>query len=143
MVSTKRVRELRQHSTWAEKLMWRWLRNRRFNSYKFRRQHAQGDYCLDFFCEEARLCIELDGFGHGHPEKVRCDKKRDEELAALGIVTLRFWNRRLREEPEVVRGVIFEALQARAPHPLPDYTRPGAAGKPKGDSLAEIGPPSP
>ena len=51
MAETARARQLRKNETWAEKLMWRWLRNRRFNGYKFRRQHPIGIYYLEFFCE--------------------------------------------------------------------------------------------
>ena len=54
----ERARQLREKETWPENLMWRWLRDRRFNGYKFRRQHPVGDYCLDFFCEEAELAID-------------------------------------------------------------------------------------
>jgi very-short-patch-repair endonuclease len=122
--ATDRARVLRKKPTWAEKLLWRWLRGRRFTGYKFRRQHPVGNYTLDFFCEAARLNVELDGFGHGHPQQQVQDADRAEYLAHLSIQTLRFWNGQLRREPEVVRNAIFEALQQRAPHPLPDYTRP-------------------
>ena len=125
MSTLSRARQLRQDDTWAEKLMWRWLRDRRFSAYKFRRQHPAEPYILDFYCREASLAIELDGAQHGHPEKLKTDAERDQFLASLGIKTLRFWNGRLRREPQVVRDTIFEELQKRAPHPLPDYTRPG------------------
>ena len=61
MAEIKRARQLRKDDTWAEKLMWRWLRDRRFSGYKFRRQHPIGIYYLDFFCKEAELNVELDG----------------------------------------------------------------------------------
>ena len=124
MPRTSLARTLRQQSTWAEKLMWRWLRGRRFNHYKFRRQHPVGKYIVDFFCEEARLAVELDGRGHGHPLHHARDVERDEFLVSQGIKTIRFWNHQLRREKRLVRDAIFNALQSRAPHPLPDYTRP-------------------
>src|SRR5439155_18297934 len=65
MADIQRARQLRKKETWAEKLVWRWLRDRRFSHYKFRRQHPIGDYHLDFFCEEAELNVELDGSQHG------------------------------------------------------------------------------
>ena len=117
------ARTLRKESTWAEKILWRWLRNRRFSAYKFRRQHPTGIYTLDFFCEEARLSIELDGSQHGFPDQQQRDAERTAYLASLGIKELRFWNSRLRSAPQVVRDTIFRELQTRAPHPLPDYTR--------------------
>ena len=124
MADIARARQLRRKETWAEKLMWRWLRDRRFSGYKFRRQHPVGDYSLDFFCEEARLNIELDGSQHGFSDQRQHDQEREKFLIHLGIKTLRFWNSRMRREERSVREMIWNELQARAPHPLPDYTRP-------------------
>src|SRR5437867_7714125 len=79
-MNSARARSLRRSATWAEKLVWRWLKNRRFHGWKFRRQHPVGPYCLDFFCEEARLAIELDGFQHYSTERRCRDERRDEFL---------------------------------------------------------------
>jgi len=116
------ARILRKKPTWAEKLVWRWLRGRRFSGYKFRRQHPVGRYSLDFFCEEARLAIELDGGQHGFAEQRKHDAEREQFLASLSIKVLRFWNSRLRREAQAIRDTIFRELQARAPRPLPNYT---------------------
>ena len=129
MSNTEVARKLRRNQTWAEKLLWRWLRDRRFNGYKFRRQRPMGRYILDFFCEEARLNLELDGGGHGAPEQHAKDTARDAWLATQGVQVLRFWNSRLRREERAIKDAIFRALQERAPYPLPDYTRP--MGEPK------------
>jgi len=129
MAQIARARHLRQAETWAEKLMWRWLRDRRFNGYKFRRQHPLGDYYLDFFCEEAELNIELDGRQHGFPDQQRHDAEREQFLKSRGVKTLRFWNSHLRANAQSIRDTIFRELQARTPHPLPDYTRPMASSK--------------
>ena len=103
--------------------MWRWLRSRRFTGYKFRRQHPLGDYYLDFFCEEAELNIELDGSQHGFPDQQKHDAVREKLLQSRGIKTLRFWNSHLRRNAQSVRDTIFEELQKRAPHALPNYTK--------------------
>jgi ATP-dependent helicase HrpA/adenine-specific DNA-methyltransferase len=124
MADIERARQLRKDDTWAEKLMWRWLRDRRFSGYKFRRQHPCGIYYLDFFCEEAELNIELDGSQHGFPDQRKHDLEREKFLQSLGIKTLRFWNSRLRRDAQVVRDAIFKGLQTRAPHPLPEYAKP-------------------
>jgi very-short-patch-repair endonuclease len=121
MAEIEHARKLRQAETWSEKLMWRWLRDRRFIGYKFRRQHPLGDYYLDFFCEEAELNIELDGSQHGFPNQRKHDTERGKFLKARGIKTLRFWNSHLRRNPQAIRDTIFEELQKRAPHPLPEY----------------------
>ena len=133
MADIKRARLLRKKETWAEKLVWGWLRDRRFSSYKFRRQHPPGDYYLDFFCEEAELNVELDDSQHGFPDRRKHDAERGVFLKSRGIKTLRFWNSHLRRNAQNIRDTIFNALQARAPHPLPDYTRPMDSQKRKLD----------
>jgi len=77
MANVERARELRNKETWAEKLVWSWLRSRRFSNYKFRRQHPIGFYFLDFFCEEAGLNIEVDGSQHGFPDQRKYDLERE------------------------------------------------------------------
>jgi very-short-patch-repair endonuclease len=130
MSAIKQARSLRKKETWAEKLVWSWLRNRRSSHYKFRRQHPLGIYYLDFFSEEAELNIELDGLQHGFPDQQKHDAEREKFLQSRGIKTLRFWNSRLRRDAPSIRDTIFNELQARAPHPLPEYTRPmGAKAK--------------
>ena len=124
MTPIERSRALRKRQTWAEKLVWSWLRDRRFSTYKFRRNHPVGRYSLDFYCREANLSIELDGREHGFPEQQAHDAARTEFLVSMGIKELRFWNSHLRKEQQSIRDTIFRELQARAPHPLPDYTRP-------------------
>jgi very-short-patch-repair endonuclease len=119
--TTRLARHLRENETWGERVMWSWLRDKRFSEFKFRRQHPIGPHFLDFFCIEARLNIEVDGSQHGRPENQLADAERDAFLAAQGIKTLRFWNGRLRREKEIVRDAIWRALQESDPHPLPDY----------------------
>ncbi|MFA6544788.1 MAG: DUF559 domain-containing protein [Limisphaerales bacterium] len=119
------ARKLRKADTWAEQLLWSWLRHRRFSAYKFRRQQPMGSHILDFYCVEAKLNIELDGSQHGHPEHLQADVERDAWLAKQGIKVLRFWNFRLRREKDVVRDAIWQALQEHAPQPVPEHCRPG------------------
>ena len=124
MADIERARQLRKVETWAEKLMWRWLRDRRFSRYKFRRQHPLGIYYLYFFCEEAELNVELDGSQHGLPDQRKHDVEREKFLQSRGIKTLRFWNSHLRRNAQSIHDIIFNELQIRAPHPLPEYTKP-------------------
>jgi very-short-patch-repair endonuclease len=124
MADIARARQLRKVETWAEQLVWNWLRGRRFSGYKFRRQHRTGGYCLDFFYEEAELDLEMDGSQHGFPDHRKHDLERKKFLQARGIKTLQFWNSHLRRNAQSIRHTIFNELQARAPHPLPEYTRP-------------------
>src|SRR6185503_15539412 len=102
---------LRKRDTWAEKLLWRCLRSRKFSNYKFRRQHPFSEHILDFFCIEARLNIELDGALHGLPEQQIRDAERDSELERKGVKVLRFWNSRFHREKEAILSTIWTVLQ--------------------------------
>ena len=126
--ATRLARNLRKRESWGERLMWSWLRNHRFADYKFRRQRPVGPYVLDFFCNQAKLNIEVDGFQHGSPANLSADAQRDTFIQSQGIKVLRFWSSRLKRDKEVVCGTIWRALQERAPQPLPDYCRPGVVG---------------
>ena len=107
------ARCLRKKETWAEKLLWRWLRDRRFSGYKFRRQHPLDGYVLDFYCPSAKLAIELDGGGHNYRTGQIRDRMRSEFLARHGVVVLRFWNHQIRQELDSVLRAIWFALEER------------------------------
>ena len=57
-IYTARARELRQNANVAEQRLWSILRAKRLGGFKFRRQHALGQYIADFICLSARLVIE-------------------------------------------------------------------------------------
>ena len=76
-------KNLRNHSTEAEAVLWRYLKNRQF---------SVDHYILDFYCPEENLCIELDGQHHFTEEGNIHDVKRDAYLKKLGITTIRFEN---------------------------------------------------
>jgi adenine-specific DNA-methyltransferase len=115
------AREMRQGMTDAEALLWQLLRNRRVAGAKFRRQHPVGRYILDFYCDELKLGVELDGGQHG--DAIAYDEKRDEWLRMQGIRILRFWNNQMLAETEAVMEAIYQALTdseskaAKAPLP--------------------------
>ncbi len=110
-----RARELRQDQTPAEEVMWELLRNRKFMNLKFRRQHQIGDYIVDFYCDELKLVIELDGEIHDTENQKTHDHKRDSYLTSLGFKVLRFNNSYFLNDPESILEQIAD------PHlnPLP------------------------
>jgi very-short-patch-repair endonuclease len=110
------ARQLRKRLTKPERILWRLLRDRRFEGYKFRRQHPEGSHILDFYCPEARLNIELDGFMHGLPLRRQADASRDAWLQQQGIRVLRFANRDLLRHRQMVLENIWQVLQELAPH---------------------------
>ena len=106
---TYRARALRRAETPAEQVLWRWLRGRRLEGAKFRRQHPLGPFVVDFFSEDARLVIEADGAGH-FPSPVR-DQIRDRWLTSLGLTVLRFENCRILDHTAEVLEHICEAIR--------------------------------
>ena len=64
------AREDRRKLSPPELRLWLELRKEPGGHY-FRRQHAAGQYRLDFYCAKARLCIEVDGEAHGYADR-RC-----------------------------------------------------------------------
>lgn len=102
------ARQLRKNSTEAERVLWRHLRLRQLEGYKFRRQQPVGQYIVDFVCFETRLVIELDGGQHG--EQVAYDAERSAWLQAQGFRVLRFWNHEVLQDIEAVKRVIWEAV---------------------------------
>jgi very-short-patch-repair endonuclease len=84
----RRARILRREMSLPEILLWRQLR-RRQTGYKWRKQHPAGSYDLDFYCDAAKLCVEVDGAAHERGNRPSLDARRDAWLAAHGIMTLR------------------------------------------------------
>jgi len=112
----KRIRELRKNVTDAEKLLWRILRNRGFHDAKFRRQHPKEGFILDFYCHEAKLCVELDGSQHKEDEQVKYDEERTKILfERRGIKVIRFWNSDVLNKTEEVLNVLWDLLDERLP----------------------------
>src|ERR1700751_3875198 len=86
-------------ATRHEGLLWRHLRNRQLQGWKFRRQHQADRYVIDFYCSEARLAIELNGGGHNFANRESLDQKGTRFLATKNILILRFWNYQINQEP--------------------------------------------
>ena len=106
----KNAKELRTAETEAEKKLWALIRNRRLNGKKFRRQHAIGDFVLDFYCNECKLAIELDGGFHSKKENQQYDSARTEWLKDFDITIIRFWNSEVLNDPDKVLEEITQYL---------------------------------
>ena len=106
----KRARELRKCQTPAEEVMWELLRNRQVADLKFRRQHQVGPYIVDFFCNDLKLVVELDGEVHSEEAQVKKDQKRQAYLESLGFEVLRFDNQKFLNNPETALKQITNLL---------------------------------
>jgi very-short-patch-repair endonuclease len=108
------ARELRKKATTAEDLLWQILRNRQLLGRKFRRQHPIGQFIADFFCDDARLVIELDGSIHQETSQQERDRAREQALQQHGFYIMRFANAQVLETPEEVIKKISDYVQAHS-----------------------------
>ncbi len=91
--------------------LWRHLRRRQLNGFKFRRQRTVGRYVCDFVCLEAGVIVELDG--SRHVAQVPYDARRDAFLRSNGYRVLRFWNDLVFSESDGIVQTILAAREGR------------------------------
>jgi len=84
-------RKLRREMTFPERLLWSKLRSKHLGVI-FRRQHVIGDYIVDFYCNHAKLVIEIDGDSHYYRKSRAHDQVRTIFLKQLGLRLIRFTN---------------------------------------------------
>ena len=105
-------RELRLNMTESEKLLWKEIRNRKLSGFKFSRQYPilyKGTlnkiyyFIADFYCDEKKLVIELDGPIHNKTKEY--DEFRDSELKDHGINILRIKNEELTDINTVLQKI--------------------------------------
>ena len=106
------ARRLRRDMTDVEKAMWRLLRSRQLDGFKFRRQQPIGPYIVDFVCFSHRLVVEIDGGQHGTETGIAADEVRSRFLEGEGFRVLRFWNNEVAVNAEGVCERIREGASA-------------------------------
>lgn len=106
----KNARDLRKNLTPAEEKLWTHLRAHRMEGVHFRKQHAIGNYIVDFCSPSKKLIIELDGSQHLEQEEY--DKERTTFLNSKGYKVLRFWNHQVTNELDTVLNVIWDTLKS-------------------------------
>jgi methionine--tRNA ligase beta chain len=136
------ARKLRSEQTDAEQLVWSLLRDRRLAGAKFRRQHpiatAGKNYVLDFYCDELKLAIELDG--GQHQENRTKDEERTGLLSQLGIKVLRYWNNDVLSQTDSVLESIWNMVNEMTSTPT---TPSPPTPLPKGGAATAPSPPTP
>jgi very-short-patch-repair endonuclease len=119
-----RGRKLRRESTFPERRLWNELRGRRLCGLKFRRQHPIGRFIVDFYSDENRLVIELDG--NSHNDRADYDLEREEFLKSQNLRILRFGNDDvLRDLEAVLRAILIACgIDPNSGAALTENTRP-------------------
>ena len=105
-MSLKQRKNLRQNSTSPERIVWQKLRSRQIGGFKFRRQHNIGKFIVDFYCDEIKLVIEIDGDVHAYQKEY--DKKRQLFLENRGLRIIRYTNNEVRTN---LMGVLEDILK--------------------------------
>ena len=83
------ARKLRRQTSYPEVLLWQRLRGLPMG-IRFRRQHPIGlEYVADFYCDRAKLVIEVDGLIHEQPGVAARDSVREEYLRSRGLKVIR------------------------------------------------------
>lgn len=107
----KKAEGLRKRMTKAERLLWEELRNKKFQSLKFRRQNPISRFIVDFYCHQLKLVVELDGEIHQRKNVRENDKIREGELVEFGLTVIRFGNEEvLNDTSEVLKKLSLFAL---------------------------------
>lgn len=106
----KNASDHRRNPTEAESVMWDILRNKGLD-VKFRRQHAIGEYIVDFVCLEKGLVVELDGGYHNDPEQRESDYNRTQWLQKNNYSVIRFTNEEVLFDTDNIVGILKNALK--------------------------------
>jgi very-short-patch-repair endonuclease len=112
-----RARRLRRQLTYTEAVLWIQLRRGGLGGLHFRKQHPFGRYVLDFYCDSARLAVEVDGGIHELACNQAQDAERDRWLAEQRIRVLRIPANWVVSYPNRVGAMILAA--AAQPVELP------------------------
>ncbi len=107
-LAVQTARNLRKHSTKAEKIFWKIVRNRKIENTKFNRQFPiyfeyegrRRFFIADFYCHEKKLIIEIDGGIHETQKDY--DELRTAIINDLGIKVVRFDNEKVLNNLRVV-----------------------------------------
>ena len=106
----QRARSLRRQLTPPEVRLWVALR-RKGQGLRFRRQHPIGCYVLDFYCERARLAVEVDGAFHWAGDGQERDAVRDAWVAEQGVRRLRLAARLVMQDLDTALRMIGAAAR--------------------------------
>ncbi len=110
-----KAKELRNHMTRAEELLWNRLSGKQIENVRFRRQHPIDIFIADFYCHQARLVVELDG--PIHENRREYDEGRTAEMGKHNLKVIRFNNYDVETDIETVILKIEAEVRSRISNP--------------------------
>jgi very-short-patch-repair endonuclease len=111
-VLVSRARELRSNQTFAEKIFWKALINRKTINYKFTRQKPVDNFIVDFYCSKLLLAVEIDGRIHLVSE-VRDQERTDILNCKYGILVVRYSNDDVLNNSKKIIDNLEKIIQSR------------------------------
>lgn len=111
-------RQLRNHSTLSEVLLWNELKQGKMKGLQFNRQKPLGFYIVDFYCKNLKLVNEIDGCSHDNNEAYLNDIERQKILESLGLSFLRFDDRDVKRDLNSVLIAIEKFIAENPPAPF-------------------------
>ena len=108
----KNAKELRKNMTPEEKRLWYQFLKRL--PITVNRQKNIGNYIVDFYVASRKIVIELDGMQHGEAEAYQADRKRDADLAMLGIIVVRYSNYDINNRFNIVCDDLLKRFDLKA-----------------------------
>ncbi len=114
--------------------MWRALRGKALEGFRFRRQAPIAGYVADFACHDAKLIVEIDGATHSTEEELAHDARRQASLEAAGYAVLRFYNVDVYEHLDSVVDAVVARLKELRPRAeiVDDFSTPHPNPPPQG-----------
>lgn len=112
-------RKLRKNQTPSEKIVWGYLRNRKFHNKKFLRQppiklnidEKAHFFIADFYCAEEKIIVEIDG--NIHDNRKEYAQLRDLLISLKEIKVLRFSNNEVDSNIDNVLNTIFKNMSLK------------------------------
>jgi len=135
MLIRTRAQELRKNATKEENHLWYdFLKD---HPLQFRRQKPFGRYIVDFYCDRAKLVIELDGSQHFEESGLQYDAARTEYLQQVEkLRVIRFTNLDIKSNFEGVCAAINREVELNVPSSVtaaPCHLPPGEGLKPQNE----------
>jgi len=112
-------RPLKRHLNHHELQLWSLLKAQPPAGYGFQRDQPLGPHNATFYCPEAVLALEVDGFERLDPDQETALALRRGDLVRLGVMELRVSSREVRQTPLLVLSRITDCVSYRLRWALP------------------------
>jgi very-short-patch-repair endonuclease len=96
----EKAKQLRKQSTLSEVILWKYLKGKHMLGLDFNRQKPIGNYIVDFYNNQHKLAIEIDGVSHDN--KVNEDDRKTKALELRGIRVLRIHDHLVKKDINTV-----------------------------------------